>query len=114
MTKKRAERVKEKLLTERRSRVKERQEKNAHDRLAHESRKKQVPIVNLDKAALQRNNKKLQEMAAEYAAMLKFKEDNKEKIEEHFDALKKEQSEIAEQFNDNTSTSIDSTERQPE
>lgn len=101
MSKKRSERVKEKMQRQEKARVKLRQEKAAHERFAYQTRKKQTPIINKDDSALVRNNKKLLEMAADHEALLKFREDNKDKIDEHYANLEKEHTEIAEKMNDN-------------
>lgn len=100
MAKKRCERVKEKLLKQRNARIKDKKEKAQHDNMAYLSRKKKTPIIRKNDSILVRNNKKLQDIAADHAALLQFREENQGNAEEQLKALKQEYDKTVGEIND--------------
>jgi hypothetical protein len=92
MAKKRAERVKEKLKKQREAL------QNIKKVNKLERPPKQKPIVNPYNTALYINNRKLKAMAEQLVKDMEFKEQNKDKLDEHFAKVKAEQAKIAEEF----------------
>jgi hypothetical protein len=94
----RAKKVKAKILKKRTSLRKNTKEQSVKEQLLYKTRQRKTPIVNPTDSALLRNNKVLQEMMAEYEALLLFREENKDKSEEMFQKMQEENTQLAKDF----------------
>lgn len=98
MAKKREKRVRKQVLKRRNALREEAKNEKVRERLAYLTRIRPTPIVNKDDSTLVRNHKVLDQMLAEHEALIKFREENKDKADDMVEDAKQQQSEYMKHF----------------